>query len=894
MDVSILRNYHHEDANDPKYEFATDLPLRPKIYNTSGREAIVRINSWPIIQYPQKPVNQYDVLIGSGTEKRALVRKVWASPQLKKLLGGPSWIFDGNKIAWSQDDKGQITTSIDLDADEGITPRPGRENKHRVVIRKTNRIAMSSISAFLSGKMSFDNSVLEAINFLDHLLRESPSKHLTSIKQSFYARGEEHYSLGLGIEAFKGVYQTIRMCQGGRLGINVDVSNGTFWAEMRLQHAALGVTGITTGIITMIHDLKPVRQNERDKNSKMVRSPAFHELKRLHKVAVYVTHRGVEQRKRPFVIDHFLQQTSREYKFSVRDKETGQSTETTMFDYFWKRYNIRLEWPDLPVVQTTKKGVVLPMEVMTVQENQRYPFKLNAEQTSKMIKFAVTKPQKRLEDIEFGRRLLDWEGDQFLKGYGMGIAPQMLETKARVLSPPVIQFAGSTATPGTSGRWDLKGKKFLGGNTKPLRSWGVCIFKTSSKIHKTVPKPVVENFIREFIKVYQGHGGVVQTKDPPIIEGPVDAAEGVNDLFQHVGNKYQERPQIMLFVLPDRTSFHYLRVKKSADCRFGVLSQCMQADHMYKLNNQYMSNVCMKLNAKLGGTTSRVAGKNPTWGHFPAPSIMIGADVSHGPPMSEQPSMAAVSLSWDKYAARYIAACETNGFRVEMITKLNIESMVTPMVADWIKNNGGNVPQHVYYFRDGVSEGQFQHVLQQEVRDMRIAFRNKFPNWNPKFIVIVASKRHHIRFFPKQGDSNGNPLPGTLVEKDVTHPFENDFYLCSHKAIQGTARPVHYHVLLDEAGLTCNQLHGMIYEHCYQYIRSTTPVSLHPAVYYAHLASNRARSHENIPKSSGPHQGPGKIEKPLSKLSSAPPNIEVKPLLPMPTTQNIHRTMWYI
>ena len=27
-----------------------------------------------------------------------------------------------------------------------------------------------------------------------------------------------------------------------------------------------------------------------------------------------------------------------------------------------------------------------------------------------------------------------------------------------------------------------------------------------------------------------------------------------------------------------------------------------------------------------------------------------------------------------------------------------------------------------------------------------------------------------------------------------------------------------------------------------------------PAVYYAHLASNRARSHENKPASSGPHQ----------------------------------------
>ena len=101
----------------------------------------------------------------------------------------------------------------------------------------------------------------------------------------------------------------------------------------------------------------------------------------------------------------------------------------------------------------------------------------------------------------------------------------------------------------------------------------------------------------------------------------------------------------------------------------------------------------------------------------------------------------------------------------------------------------------------------------------------------PKFIVVVASKRHHVRFFPNPndkaaGDSNMNPLPGTLVERDVTHPTERDVYLCSHKAIQGTARPVHYHVLLDEAGLTENQLYTMIYEQCYSYVRATTPVSL--------------------------------------------------------------------
>ena len=75
-------------------------------------------------------------------------------------------------------------------------------------------------------------------------------------------------------------------------------------------------------------------------------------------------------------------------------------------------------------------------------------------------------------------------------------------------------------------------------------------------------------------------------------------------------------------------------------------------------------------------------------------------------------------------------------------------------------------------------------------------------------------------------DKNGNPVPGTLVEHDVTHPFENDIYLCSHVAIQGTARPTHYHMLMDEADVPVEKFQKMLYEHCYQYQRATTPVSL--------------------------------------------------------------------
>lgn len=97
----------------------------------------------------------------------------------------------------------------------------------------------------------------------------------------------------------------------------------------------------------------------------------------------------------------------------------------------------------------------------------------------------------------------------------------------------------------------------------------------------------------------------------------------------------------------------------------------MQAAHVRKSQPQYCSNVCMKLNAKLGGTTSRCAGKtekgapgNPipffkTYGR----TMILGADVSHPSPGSPQASMAALTMSTDADCCRYAAGVQTNGHR---------------------------------------------------------------------------------------------------------------------------------------------------------------------------------------------------------------------------------------
>jgi eukaryotic translation initiation factor 2C len=532
-----------------------------------------------------------------------------------------------------------------------------------------------------------------------------------------------------------------------------------------------------------------------------------------------------------------------------------------------------------------------------------------------MIKAAVTRPNIRRAAIEKFRDQLNWPNDPYFKGFGIRVNPKFAQVKARLLPPPKIQFgpqSNGMVEPGFSGRWDLRGKKFLLPNTLELASWGFLILEDSCQ------EGAALQFAQSFANIYRGHGGNVTGK-PVIVSSQrrnPNVAEALDIAFMEIAKQNKRGTQLIFIVLRSKGIGSYERIKKNADCRWGVLTQCVLGKHVVANQNQYHSNVCMKVNAKLGGTTSRIPGPNPNQPvspFFRVPTMMIGVDVSHASPGSLVASVASMTMSMDPNAARYAATAETNGFRVEVLSQANIRGFFDILLPIWMSNIK-QPPQHLYYFRDGVSEGQFAHVLEFEVKGMKAAltawYKRQYPERVvnlPKFTVIIATKRHHIRFFPPSntGDRNGNPKPGTLVEREVTHPFHWDFYLCSHVAIQGTARPVHYHVILDEANCVPDNLQKMIYEQCYQYARSTTPVSLHPAVYYAHLASNRARCHEDIPSSLGPRTGSKGHASVRDKLAQDM-RIEDKPQpIPLlglgcgdqanPAQRDfITRTMWYI
>ena len=119
--------------------------------------------------------------------------------------------------------------------------------------------------------------------------------------------------------------------------------------------------------------------------------------------------------------------------------------------------------------------------------------------------------------------------------------------------------------------------------------------------------------------------------------------------------------------------------------------------------------------------------------------MIIGADVSHAAPgMVDMASMAAMTVSLDKTCSRYGAAVQSNGHRVEMITSANVHEMLRPLIQWWMANIGqGRPPRHLYYFRDGVSEGQYTELLKREVADIK-QLMDELGQHNPGNMVCIT------------------------------------------------------------------------------------------------------------------------------------------------------------
>lgn len=114
---------------------------------------------------------------------------------------------------------------------------------------------------------------------------------------------------------------------------------------------------------------------------------------------------------------------------------------------------------------------------------------------------------------------------------------------------------------------------------------------------------------------------------------------------------------------------------------------------------------------------------------------------------------------------------------------------------------------------------------------------------HPLLTFIVVKKRHNTRFFTYNQIRNetNNISIGSVIDTTITHPYQNNFYLNSHRALQGVNRPSLYHVILDEINFTSDELQLLTYHLCFTDPRSSSSEAIPSIVHQADIAALKAR-----------------------------------------------------
>ncbi|KAJ1293181.1 hypothetical protein BS78_01G048200 [Paspalum vaginatum] len=815
-------------------------PARPNA-GTIGKKVAIRANHF-LVNVADNNLFHYDVSINPESKSRQTNREVLN--ELIKLhgktaLGGKLPAYDGRKSLYTA---GSLPFESEEFAVKLVDPekkeKERAEREYKITIRIAGRTDLYHLQQFLCGRQR--DMPQETIQVLDVVLRESPSWNYVTVSRSFFSTTFGHRGdIGEGLECWRGYYQSLRPTQMG-LSLNIDISATSFFKPV-------SVINFVEEFLNIRDTSRPLSDRDRVKIKKALRG-----------VRIETTHQQDQIRR--YKITGITPMSMSQLIFPI-----NEGTRQSVMQYFLDKYNYRLKYGSWPCLQagSDSRPVYLPMEVCKIVEGQRYSKKLNDRQVTNILRATCKRPQEREQSIRDMVMHNKYAEDRFAQEFGISICNDLVNVPARVLPPPLLKYHESgrekTCAPSV-GQWNMINKKMINGGT--IDNW------TCLNFSRMRPEDV-HRFCMDLTHMCNVTGMVVNPH--PFIEVKSAAPNHIEDTLRDVHRRAtqmlaQQGPrnqlQLLIVILPD-VSGSYGKIKKVCETDLGIVSQCCLPRHANRPNKQYLENVALKINVKVGGRNTvleRAFVRNGIPYVSDVPTIIFGADVTHPPPGEDSASsIAAVvaSMDWPEIT-KYRGLVSAQPHRQEIIEDLftvskdpqkgqNVNGGMIRELLIAFRRKTNRKPERIIFYRDGVSEGQFSHVLLHEMDAIRKACASLEEGYLPPVTFVVVQKRHHTRLFPEvhgrrdMTDKSGNILPGTVVDQKICHPTEFDFYLCSHAGIQGTSRPTHYHVLYDENNFDADSLQSLTNNLCYTYARCTRAVSVVPPAYYAHLAAFRAR-----------------------------------------------------
>ena len=276
----------------------------------------------------------------------------------------------------------------------------------------------------------------------------------------------------------------------------------------------------------------------------------------------------------------------------------------------------------------------------------------------------------------------------------------MIEIPGRILPAPTPQYLrGTDQSAPSMGVWNLRNKKLL--RPASITSWGMLYFPTS----KRQGLAVIEEFSRAIIGNFGSLGIEVPSRPPTFLMGNPQGA--IDQMIGELGAKTQSafggiKPQVLFFAFDASSDFLYKGIKHACDVKFGVASQVVIFAKALKNNgqDQYIANLGLKVNVKLGGTNSIIREKvfqDNRW-------MIMGGDTSHPTPGQLRqnpppPSFSALVATYDRECAAYTAVTTGQPPTEQLISSFG--AMFKEIIERYKVKNGDKLPERILYYRDG-------------------------------------------------------------------------------------------------------------------------------------------------------------------------------------------------
>lgn len=809
---------HYTPSVKKQIKLDIELPLRPDQGGTDGRPIALRANVFQM-KYPKNADifhYDFDVLTQLKKDEKRDFFSTFArsNKHIFKNTGRYGFAYDGEKNIYTMKE-------LSFDKPRFVGKVMWKGETIQASIQRVATLNTKCLEDFLKNiDTDMNPEAIDCINAFNIVLRHNPSNSHVSVRgvsgHSFFPEPDRPcLSLGGGLELWHGYHQSIRHSQMWKPILNIDVANTAFYKEQ--------------GVIDFMRECLRMRDSPRP--GQLGKGDLMKLEKNLKGIKVEPTHRGTGVVRRYKVMG--LSRTAASATYFE-----GENGRISITEYFQDKYGINLRYPFLPVVKIGGKGQMVPMELLKIAAKQRYQKKLGDQQLATLIRSAARPADERQREIEQWVHEANINNDPVANAFGLGMDHNMVKLKGRVLKAPDMEYADKQLIRPSKGAWDMSRGGYQFKKSVELQHWAIV------NLDERTGHRNIKEFVYQLQNVGDNAGFGIHT---PSKAYSANRASELGRILNDMIGKIPEL-QLVLIIIPGKNSQIYSEVKRAGDTEVGVMTQVLCSQTMGKAikSNSTMLNLLLKINTKCGGQNVSIPSKmrSPIMNE---PVIVFGADVTH-PAAGEisRPSIAAIVGSMDPVPCKFQATVSVQERRLEFIA--DTKDMVKKLLRRFYHKNGKK-PQRIVMYRDGVGEGQFKLVLAHEMKAMRDACLEleKDGSYQPGITFICVQKRHHMRLFCDDrqdmvGKSNNIPA-GTVVDTNICHPSQYDFYLCSHAGIQGTSRPTHYHVLHDDNDYKSNVLQEFTYHLCHTYVRCTRSVSIPAPTYYAHLVAFRARYH---------------------------------------------------